>query len=369
MAKTLFIFGTRPEAIKLAPVILHFRETGLDTRVCVTAQHRGLLDQVLEIFRIVPDYDLNVMTPGQSLAQTTSRVMAALDPILQAENPNVVLVQGDTTSTFCGALAAFYRRIPVAHIEAGLRTGDPYQPFPEEINRLLTTRLATLHFPPTQASAENLFREGIDPNRVTVTGNTGIDAVLWVAQRLEAGALVSDFTHLDSSRKLILVTAHRRESFGQGMEDLCRGLLGIAARQDVQLVFPVHPNPNVREPVNRLLGGHPNIMLVDPQPYVNFVDLMRRSYLLLTDSGGVQEEGPSLGKPVLVMRNVTERPEGVYAGALKLVGTAAHQITASVNQLLDDADLYRRMSAVHNVYGDGQAAGRIAELIRSFFDK
>lgn len=369
MAKTLFIFGTRPEAIKLAPVILHFREAGIETCVCVTAQHRGLLDQVLEIFRITPDYDLNVMTPGQSLAQTTSRVVAALDPILEQEKPDVVLVQGDTTSTFCGALAAFYRRIPVAHIEAGLRTGDPYQPFPEEINRLLTTRLATLHFPPTQASAENLHQEGIAANRVKVTGNTGIDAVLWVAHQLETGALAGAFEGIDPKRRLILVTAHRRESFGQGMEDLCMGLLGIAARPDVQVVFPVHPNPNVREPVNRLLSGHPSITLVDPQPYVSFVDLMRRSYLLLTDSGGVQEEGPSLGKPVLVMRNVTERPEGLHAGALKLVGTAPEQIISSVNQLLDDADLYRRMSAIHNVYGDGHASSRIAQLIRSFFNE
>lgn len=372
MSKVLFVFGTRPEAIKLAPVFLHLQEPNsrVEPRVCVTAQHRGLLDQVLATFGIEPHHDLNVMTPGQSLAQTTSRVVAALDTVIQQEQPHLILVQGDTTTTFCGALAGFYRRVPVGHVEAGLRTGDLSEPFPEELNRVLTTRIAALHFPPTAAAQDNLLREGIAADCITVTGNTGIDAVLWVAGRLAAGRLEAPaWPWAGSGRRMILVTAHRRESFGAGMENLCEGLRRVAARGDVDLVFPVHPNPNVREPVARLLRGQGNIYLIDPQSYVPFVDLMRRSYLLLTDSGGVQEEGPSLGKPVLVMRNKTERTEGVTAGVVRLVGTDPSRIAGSVNELLDNPDLYARMSAVHNVYGDGRASARIAGVIDSFLSK
>lgn len=372
MTNVLFVFGTRPEAIKLAPVILHLRQAGesVEPRVCVTAQHRGLLDQVLATFGIEPHHDLNVMTPGQSLAQTTSRVVAALDNVIVQEQPGLILVQGDTTTTFCGALAGFYRRVPVAHVEAGLRTGDLAEPFPEELNRVLTTRLAALHFPPTEGARENLLGEGVPADRIAVTGNTGIDAVLWVAGELAAGRMEAPaWPWTGLGRRLILVTAHRRESFGAGMQDVCEGLRRVATRGDVDLVFPVHPNPNVRGPVARLLGGIENIHLIDPQSYVPFVDLMRRSHLLLTDSGGVQEEGPSLGKPVLVMRNKTERMEGVTAGAVRLVGTAPERIAASVSELLDNTDTYERMSAVHNVYGDGRASARIGDVIRSFLSK
>jgi len=372
VSKILFIFGTRPEAIKLAPVYLHLRQANptIEPRVCVTAQHRGLLDQVLATFGIEPHHDLNVMTPGQSLAQTTSRVVAALDAVIQQEQPDLILVQGDTTTTFCGALAGFYRHVPVGHVEAGLRTGDLAEPFPEELNRVLTTRIAALHFPPTRGAEENLLREGVAPESITVTGNTGIDAVLWVAGELAAGRLEAPaWPWTESGRRMILVTAHRRESFGAGMEGLCEGLRRVAARGDVDLVFPVHPNPRVREPVARLLRGSANVYLIDPQSYVPFVDLMRRSYLLLTDSGGVQEEGPSLGKPVIVMRNKTERMEGVTAGAVRLVGTGPERIASNVNELLDKADIYERMSAVHNVYGDGRASERIGAVIHSFLGK
>lgn len=373
MSKVLFVFGTRPEAIKLAPVILYFRQhsdIGLEARVCVTAQHRGLLDQVLDTFGIEPHYDLNVMRPGQSLAETTSRVVAKLDGVIEGEQPDLILVQGDTTTTLCGALAGFYRRVPVAHVEAGLRTGDMSEPFPEEMNRVLTTRLSALHFPPTAGAAENLRREGVDARRIAVTGNTGIDAVLWVAGELAAGRLRGPtWPWLSSGKRLILVTAHRRESFGSGMEEVCEGLRRVASRGDVELVFPVHPNPNVRAPVERLLAGNERIHLIDPLSYVPFVDLMRRACLLLTDSGGVQEEGPSLGKPVLVMRNKTERPEGLAAGALRLVGTDPERISANVNELLDDAAAYARMASVHSVYGDGRASSRIAGVIRSFLDE
>lgn len=371
MRRVLFIFGTRPEAIKLAPVIRHLRAHApdLEPRICVTAQHRDLLDQVLRVFDIVPDFDLDLMTPGQSLSQTTSRIIAGLDPVLAGDRPDLVLVQGDTTTTFCGALAAFYRGVPVGHVEAGLRTGDLLQPFPEELNRVLTTRLAALHFAPTSAAAENLRRESIPEERISITGNTGIDAVLYTAEQLSSGRLASpEWSFLDPDRRLILTTAHRRESFGEGFEDLCRGLLLVASREDVQIVFPVHPNPNVRKPVERLLKGHPRIHLIDPLSYVPFVDLMRRSYLLLTDSGGVQEEGPSLGKPVLVLREKTERPEGVVAGSLRLLGTNPDRIVGGVAELLDDPKVYEAMSGVHNVFGDGRASERITGLIRSFFD-
>jgi UDP-N-acetylglucosamine 2-epimerase (non-hydrolysing) len=369
MKKVLFIFGTRPEAVKLCPVVLHLRNRPQEftARVCVTAQHRELLDQVLDVFGVRPDHDLRVMTPGQSLFQTTSRIIAALQPVLEAERPDMVLVQGDTTTTFCGALAAFYLGIPVGHVEAGLRTGDVFQPFPEEMNRLLTTRLSDSHFAATDWASENLRKEGIPESAITVTGNTGIDAVLYVKEELEAGRLTApDWKWLDSGRKLIVVTAHRRENFGDGIANLCLALRRLAQREDAQIVYPVHPNPNVIGPVRESLGSIPNIVLLEPLGYVPFVDLMRRAHLLLTDSGGVQEEGPSLGKPILVLRNKTERPEAVRAGTVRLVGTDPNRIVSSATKLLDDAEEWASMSRVHNPYGDGQASQRIAEFILSF---
>jgi UDP-N-acetylglucosamine 2-epimerase (non-hydrolysing) len=368
MNRILVIFGTRPEAIKLSPVILRLRQCpDFDVRTCATAQHRELLDQVLSVFRIKPDHDLDLMLPGQTLTQASSRILAALESVLRQEQPDLVLVQGDTTTTLCGALAAFYRRIPVGHIEAGLRTGDLAQPFPEEMNRVVATRLSTLHFAATGWAAENLRREGVGPGRVYVTGNTGIDAVLFIKTALESGELTSPApVEWPAGRKLIVVTAHRRESFGEGFEHICKALADLALRSDVHIVLPVHPNPNVRGPVARLLGGLANVTLLDPLEYVPFVDLMRCAYMLITDSGGIQEEGPSLGKPVLVMREKTERPEAVEAGTVKLVGTDPELILREAGLLLDDAAEYRRRSRVHNPYGDGQASSRIAEIIGRF---
>jgi UDP-N-acetylglucosamine 2-epimerase (non-hydrolysing) len=368
--KVLFVLGTRPEAIKLAPVVRRCREHPheFETRVVVTAQHRALLDQALCAFAIKPDYDLDLMQPGQSLCDSTSRIVAALEPLLVEENPDLVLVQGDTTTTFCGALAGFYRGIPVGHVEAGLRTGDFAQPFPEEMNRVLTTRLATLHFAPTAAAAENLRCEGVPAARIFVTGNTGIDAVIETRDGLATGRLRSEgLPALDSRKKLILVTAHRRESFGEGFERICEALARLAARGDVQIVYPVHPNPHVSEVVNRRLSSCPAIKLVEPLPYVPFVDLMRRAHVLLTDSGGIQEEGPSLGKPVLVMRDKTERPEAVEAGTARLVGTDPGRIVSETVLLLEDDTEYLRRSQVHNPYGDGCASARIRDIIRSHF--
>ncbi len=362
----LFIFGTRPEAIKLSALILHLRrfpESYL-VEVCVTAQHRGMLDQVLEVFGIQPDYDLDVMQPGQSLLQSTARIMSALEPVFLSAKPDLAIVQGDTTTTFCGALAAFYSGVPVAHVEAGLRTGDLRQPFPEELNRVLASRLATLHFAATQQAADNLAKEGIASN-VWVTGNTGIDAVLSVR---EAAMPPFPPDHLNfPSKRMILVTAHRRESFGEGFERICHALATIADRPDVHLVYPVHPNPNVQEPVNRYLRPHPNITLMEPLDYVGFVNVMRRAYIILTDSGGIQEEGPSLGKPILVLREKTERPEAVEAGTVKLVGSDTARIVAETARLLDDPEEYRRMSRIHNPYGDGHASERIEAALREFW--
>lgn len=364
----LLIFGTRPEAIKLCPVIRGLREHGqFDVKVCVTAQHREMLDQVLEAFEVKPDYDLDLMLPGQTLFQSTSRILAALEPVLREEKPAMAIVQGDTTTTLCGALAAFYSRIPVAHVEAGLRTHDLRQPFPEEMNRVLATRLTALHFAATEKAAENLRAEGVPADKIGVTGNTGIDAVLYVRDGLERGILRGgSWDELDASKKLIVVTAHRRESFGEGFERICRALAKIADRDDVQLVYPVHPNPNVQDPVQRYLARHPNVRLIEPQSYVPFVDLMRRAYLLITDSGGIQEEGPSLGKPILVLREKTERPEAVLAGTVKLVGTDEARIVNEATALLGNSGAYRQMSRVHNPYGDGHASARISTLIHSF---
>jgi UDP-N-acetylglucosamine 2-epimerase (non-hydrolysing) len=367
--KILFVFGTRPEAIKLCPVLLSLRESAqFKVRVCVTAQHRSMLDQVLATFGVTPDYDLDLMQPGQTLAQITARILAALEPVIQDEQPDMLLVQGDTTTTLAGGLAAFYQHVPVGHVEAGLRTGDLAHPFPEEMNRLVTTRLAALHFAPTEAAQCNLRGEGIDPLRIYITGNPGIDAVLYVRDALAAGRLPEvAWPQLDAAKKLVVVTAHRRESFGEGFAHISDALARLARRQDIQLIYPVHRNPNVMEPVYRRLDALPNVFLVEPLDYIPFVDLMRRAHLLITDSGGVQEEGPSLGKPILVMREKTERPEAVAAGTVKLVGTDACRIVREAERLLDDEAEYRRMARVHNPYGDGHASERIRGAVESYF--
>lgn len=373
MLRCLFVFGTRPEAIKLCPVILHMkaRPHEFEVRVAVTAQHRQMLDQVLVAFKVAPDYDLDVMQPGQTLTGLSSRILASLENVYADARPDIVYVQGDTTTTLCGALAAFYARIPAGHIEAGLRTGDPSQPFPEEMNRLLTSRLAAIHFAATEGARANLLRESVAPETIFVTGNSGIDAVLLVRDRLISGELSgADWSFLDARKRLIVVTAHRRESFGEGFENICGALRRIAEGENVEIVYPVHRNPNVTGPVRRLLAGpgiHPGIHLIEPLDYVPFVDLMRRAYLLLTDSGGIQEEGPSLGKPVIVMREKTERPEAVEAGTVRLAGTAEESIVREVTRLLRDEGVYDAMSRVHNPYGDGHASERIAAATLSFF--
>ncbi|MBI1898443.1 MAG: UDP-N-acetylglucosamine 2-epimerase (non-hydrolyzing) [Acidobacteria bacterium] len=370
--RLLFVLGTRPEAIKLAPIVHGFRQyrDEFEVRVCATAQHRGLLDQVLAVFEIRPDYDLDLMRPEQSLFESTTRILAGLERVLDDARPAMVFVQGDTTTTFCGALAGFYRGVPVGHVEAGLRTRDLRQPFPEEMNRVLASRLAALHFAATEGAAANLRAEAVPPDRIVVTGNPGIDAVLYVRDGLQAGRLsAASLPEFDPRRKTIAVTAHRRESFGEGFERICRALAELARRADVQIVYPVHPNPNVRKPVDRHLSGLPNVALVEPLDYITFVDLMRRAWLVLTDSGGVQEEGPSLGKPILVMREKTERPEAVEAGTVRLVGTDPGRIVAEAVRLLEDTTAYEAMARVHNPYGDGRAAPRIIAATRSFLSK
>jgi UDP-N-acetylglucosamine 2-epimerase (non-hydrolysing) len=370
MIDILLVLGTRPEAIKLCPVLLHLRNRPSEFRVkcCVTAQHRAMLDQVLNVFDVKPDYDLDLMQPGQTLSGLSARMLAALEAILQAVRPDMVLVQGDTTTTFCAALSAFYCRVPVGHVEAGLRTWDMDQPFPEEMNRVLTGRLSTLHFAPTEGAADNLLREGVPVERISVTGNTGIDAVLQVRDKLESGALASSkWPDLDPSKRLILVTAHRRENFGAPLQAIGQALLALAKRGDVQIVYPVHRNPNILGPVQQLLAQEKNILLCDPLDYVPFVDLMRQAYLLITDSGGIQEEGPSLGKPVLVMREKTERPEAVVAGTVKLVGMDTERIVREAAFLLDNREEFERMCRIHNPYGDGHASERIGDILSQFF--
>jgi UDP-N-acetylglucosamine 2-epimerase (non-hydrolysing) len=326
-----------------------------------------MLDQVLEIFRIRPDHDLDLMLPGQTLFQSTSRILAGLEGVFEAANPDIAVVQGDTTTTFCGALAGFYRNVPVAHVEAGLRTGDLRQPFPEEANRVLASRVSTLHFAATDWAADNLRKEGIPSGSIFVTGNTGIDAVLHVRDELDEGRLVASAQPaVDLSRRLIVVTAHRRESFGPGFDRICMALALLAERDDVQVVYPVHPNPNVQSAVDRHLRGRRNVLLIDPLDYVSFVDLMRKASILITDSGGVQEEGPSLGKPVLVLRDKTERPEAVSAGTVRLVGTDEGSIVGEAVRLLDDPEAYGTMARRHNPYGDGHASQRIADALAGF---
>jgi UDP-N-acetylglucosamine 2-epimerase (non-hydrolysing) len=372
MVRCLFVFGTRPEAIKLCPVVIHMdaRPEEFEVLVAVTAQHRQMLDQVMTAFSVVPDYDLNLMTTGQTLTGLTARVLGALEEVLADAKPDIVFVQGDTTTTLAGALAAFYARIPVGHIEAGLRTGDLAEPFPEEMNRVVAGRITALHFAATEGARRNLLNENVAPDAIYVTGNTGIDAVLQVRDRLLCGDLPDgDWSFLDASKKLIVVTAHRRESFGAGFENICRALRRLAERNDVEIVYPVHRNPNVTTPVRQYLAGVSNIHLIEPLDYVPFVDLMRRAYLLLTDSGGVQEEGPSLGKPIVVMRAKTERPEAVEAGTVRLAGTDEARIVTEVARLLDDQDLYASMTRVHNPYGDGHASEKIANFTLKHFER
>ncbi|MGB7762431.1 MAG: UDP-N-acetylglucosamine 2-epimerase (non-hydrolyzing) [Bryobacteraceae bacterium] len=362
----LFVFGTRPEAIKLCPLIQRLRSQpdDFEVRVCVTAQHRDMLDPVLEAFGVRPDFDLDLMQPGQTLCGVTARILAGIETVLDSERPRLAVVQGDTNTTFAAALGAFYRGVPVAHVEAGLRTGDMRQPFPEEMNRVLTSRIAEFHFAPTRAAEAALLQEGVAPEKIFVTGNTGIDAVLWVRDALERGELHAPaWPWLDPARRLVLVTCHRRENFGPGFDRAMRALALLAERPDVQLVYPVHRNPNVRGPAQTQLSGHSNIVLLDPLPYVAFVDLMRRCWMIVTDSGGIQEEAPSLGKPVLVLREKTERPEAVTAGTVKLVGTDERQIVDEATRLLDDDREYARMTRVHNPYGDGRACERIAQVL------
>nr|WP_298125435.1 UDP-N-acetylglucosamine 2-epimerase (non-hydrolyzing) [uncultured Pseudoxanthomonas sp.] len=369
MKKVMVVFGTRPEAIKMAPVVAALKQhPGVTTLVAVTAQHRQMLDQVLDLFGIVPDDDLDVMQPGQSLAALTSRILQGMTELIDSRRPDLVLVHGDTSTTLATSLAAFYNRVPVGHVEAGLRTGDMYSPWPEEANRRLTAPLASLHFAPTERSRQNLLAENTQAGAVHVTGNTVIDALLAIVTRIDAdptleASLANRFPFLDPSKRLILITGHRRENFGKGFEDICTAIREIARRGDTQVVYPVHLNPNVQEPVKRILSGTDNIHLIEPLDYLPFVYLMSRSYLIITDSGGVQEEAPSLGKPVLVMRNTTERPEAVDAGTVKLVGTDPARIVAETVALLENKDAYLAMARAHNPYGDGLASRRIAEIV------
>lgn len=368
--KTLCVFGTRPEAIKMAPLALSLAaDERFDAKVCVTGQHRQMLDQVLNLFEIVPDFDLNIMTPGQDLTDVTTAILQGMKGVFAEFKPDIVLVHGDTATTFAVTLAAYYQQIRVAHVEAGLRTGNLYSPWPEEANRKLTGALATLHFAPTDTSRQNLLKEGVEPGSIHVTGNTVIDALLDVVARINNNSDLQNefhqqFSFIGEGKRVILVTGHRRESFGDGFEKICQALVNTAKEfPDVEIVYPVHLNPNVREPVNRLLAGIKNVHLIEPLDYLPFVYLMDRSYVILSDSGGIQEEAPSLGKPVLVMRDTTERPEAVTAGTVKLVGTEIEVITSNLSRLLTDSDAYAQMSYAHNPYGDGKACARILETL------
>ena len=368
--KILLVFGTRPEAIKMAPLVKKLQDdAAFEIKVCVTAQHRQMLDQVLTLFDIQPDFDLNLMKTGQDLYDITSGVLLGLKSVLLQWRPDAVLVHGDTSTTFAASLAAFYQRIPVGHVEAGLRTGNLYSPWPEEANRKLTTALAQWHFAPTATSRANLLKEGVSASSIHVTGNTVIDALLQVREKIVNSLPMRQqfdqmFSFLEPQRRLVLVTGHRRENFGEGFERICQALTRIAREQpDVQIVYPVHLNPQVQEPVKRLLGSIDNVFLIEPQDYLPFVYLMDKSALILTDSGGIQEEAPSLAKPVLVMRDTTERPEAVEAGTVKLVGTDARKIASEASVLLNDPQAYNAMAFAHNPYGDGQASQRIAQAL------
>jgi len=367
--KVLIVFGTRPEAIKMAPVVAELSK-GFDAKVCVTAQHREMLDQVLDLFKIKPDYDLDVMQPGQDLFDVTSNVLLGMRDVLVDFAPDLVLVHGDTTTTMAVSLSAFYLQMPVGHVEAGLRTYNVKSPFPEEINRQLTSRVTDYHFAPTEQARENLLAEDVLDKQIIVTGNTVIDALLSVVEKARNVLFSEELLKLlpflaeDSLPRIVLVTGHRRENFGGGFEEVCQALHDLAdMHPEVQVIYPVHLNPNVQEPVNRILTGLKNVHLIEPQDYLPFVKLMDVSYIILTDSGGVQEEAPSLGKPVLVMRDTTERPEALKAGTVMLVGASRDRIVESVDQLLKDESLYKKMAKAHNPYGDGKASLRIREFI------
>lgn len=370
LKKILLVFGTRPEAIKMAPLVKELQaNTSVNVSVCVTAQHRQMLDQVLDLFNIIPDFDLHLMKPGQDLTDITTGILHGLKDVLAQSKPDIILVHGDTSTTFAAALAAFYHRIPVAHVEAGLRTGDLYSPWPEEANRKLTSVVTQWHFAPTTTARDNLLKEGIDPNQIYVTGNTVIDALLQVREKIASDAVLQEqfaaqFNFLDPNKRLILVTGHRRENFGDGFERICQAIARIAKENpQVQIVYPVHLNPRVQEPVNRLLSAIDNVYLIEPQDYLPFVYLMDKSCVILTDSGGIQEEAPSLGKPVLVMRDTTERPEAVAAGTVKLVGTDVDTICRETSLLINNEQAYKAMSVAHNPYGAGDACKQIAQHI------
>ena len=379
MKTVLLVFGTRPEAIKMAPLVHEFKKhpEQFETLVCVTGQHREMLDQVLELFQIVPDVDLNIMKSGQDLYDVTSRVLVGMRDVLKKLTPDVVLVHGDTTTSMAAALAAFYQQVPVGHVEAGLRTGDIYSPWPEEMNRLMTGRIATYHFSPTPLSRQNLLKENVNADQIVVTGNTVIDALHWVVNKIHSEQGLQrelhdsilrfgyDTDRLAKGKRLVLITGHRRENFGEGFLNICHAIKTLSMRYpEVDFVYPVHLNPNVRKPVIEILGdGSENVFLIDPLQYLPFVYLMEQSYLILTDSGGIQEEAPGLGKPVLVMRNTTERPEAVEAGTVLLVGTVRETIESSVSELLEDKVLYNKMSQAQNPYGDGCACQRIVAFL------
>lgn len=374
MIKVLSVFGTRPEAIKMAPLVNQLKQdAAFDSRVCVTGQHREMLDQVLKLFDIQPEYDLAIMKAGQDLYDVTTSILLNIKPVLRDFQPDIVLVHGDTSTTFAAALACYYEKIAVGHVEAGLRTGNIYSPWPEEANRKLTGALTRLHFAPTQTSADNLLAENMTAEHIVITGNTVIDALLQVVSKIDSNPelnkqFAEQFPFVSTERRMILVTGHRRESFGDGFEQICAALADIAKRYpDCDIVYPVHLNPNVKEPVYRLLSDVSNVHLIAPQDYLPFVYLMSRSYLVLTDSGGIQEEAPSLGKPVLVMRDTTERPEAVSAGTVKLVGTNREKIVSEVSKLFDDKTYYESMSFAHNPYGDGQACSRILASLKQSF--
>jgi len=373
---TLVVFGTRPEAIKMAPLVHALKgDKRFDVKLCVTAQHREMLDQVLNLFEIKPDFDLDIMSAGQTLSDVTIRILSGMRDVLQDFKPDLLLVHGDTATTFAASLAAYYQQIPVGHVEAGLRTGNLYSPWPEEANRKLTGAITRYHFAPTETARINLRAESVPVEYITVTGNTVIDALFWVQEKIDqnprvASQLASRYPFLDQDKKLILVTGHRRESFGGGFERICEALRLIAIEYpDYQVLYPVHLNPNVQEPVNRLLQGVENIYLIEPQDYLPFVYLMSRAHIILTDSGGIQEEAPSLGKPVLVMRDTTERPEAVDAGTVKLVGTDVDKVIGEIKELMDNEESYRRMSEAHNPYGDGNACQRILDVLVDNYDK
>ena len=369
MKKVMIVFGTRPEAIKMAPVVKACRaRPELEVKVCVTAQHRQMLDQVMDIFGLTADFDLNVMAPNQTLGDVTCKVLKGMEDVFGQWKPDVILVQGDTTTVMAAALAAFYHKIAVGHVEAGLRTGNVYSPWPEEMNRMIAGCLATQHYAPTPRSRDNLLKENKNPETVFVTGNTVIDALHEAVRIMDAdpaltAKLEAEFPFLDASKRLVLVTGHRRENFGEGFIHICNAIARVAKRDDVQVVYPMHMNPNVRKPVTDILGHLGNVHLIEPLDYLSFLFMMRRSYLIMTDSGGVQEEAPSLGKPVIVMRDTTERPEAVDAGTVILAGTETEAMAFAAERLLDDPDFYHRMAHAVNPYGDGLASKRIASLL------